>query len=300
LPLFVLNGENLIINLPEYFSRSSRTNIHCKQFFKFYSIETAHHQCTTIVVVFPCEPYTRGVVIFYLYLTLLIRTKPFRKYATKQNMNKLFGKPEQPTMRQTIRDNKRELDKEGRGMDRERQNLQMQEKKIQADIKQALKRGDEQTARMLAKQIVGLRKQQTRLMGMKGNMQSLGHKQTAMGATVTMTNAMKTSANVMGKMNKQMDAQEVMKVMGEFSKQNEMMGMKEEMMDDTIDSIFDDDADEADEAVDQIYDELGLQFGNEMSSVGGKSKLPSAKQRNMEAEDDEDTDDLLRRLGALK
>ncbi len=215
-------------------------------------------------------------------------------------MNKLFGKPEQPTMRQTIRDNKRELDKEGRGMDRERQNLQMQEKKIQADIKQALKRGDEQTARMLAKQIVGLRKQQTRLMGMKGNMQSLGHKQTAMGATVTMTNAMKTSANVMGKMNKQMDAQEVMKVMGEFSKQNEMMGMKEEMMDDTIDSIFDDDADEADEAVDQIYDELGLQFGNEMSSVGGKSKLPSAKQRNMEAEDDEDTDDLLRRLGALK
>jgi division protein CdvB (Snf7/Vps24/ESCRT-III family) len=82
----------------------------------------------------------------------------------------------------------------------------------------------------------------------------------------------------MGKMNKQMDAQEVMKVMGEFSKQNEMMGMKEEMMDDTIDSIFDDDADEADEAVDQIYDELGLQFGNKMSSVGGKSKLPSANE----------------------
>jgi division protein CdvB (Snf7/Vps24/ESCRT-III family) len=172
-------------------------------------------------------------------------------------MDLFFGKKEKP-MRQVIRENKRDLDKEGRGMDRERQNLQMQEKKIQAEIKQAIKRGDEGTARLLAKQIVGIRKQEQRLLGMKGNMQAMGHKQTAMGATVTMTNAMKTSANVMGKMNKQLDNAEVMKVMQEFSKQNEMMGMKEEMMDDTIDSIFDDDADEADEAVDQIYDELGL------------------------------------------
>src|SRR5688572_7301731 len=132
-------------------------------------------------------------------------------------MDKLFGK-EKPTMKQTIRENKRDLEREGRGMDRERQNLQMQEKKVQAEIKQALKRGDETTARMLAKQVVNIRKQEQRLMGMKGHTQSMSHKQTAMGATVTMTNAMKTSANVMGKMNKQMDNAEVMKIMSEFSK----------------------------------------------------------------------------------
>ncbi|KAL0476625.1 charged multivesicular body protein [Acrasis kona] len=214
-------------------------------------------------------------------------------------MNWFGTKQEQPTMRQTIRQNKRDLDKEGRNMDRERQTLQMQEKQIQAEIKQALKKGDQTTAKMLAKQIVNIRKQEQRLLGMKGTMQSMGHKQSAMGATHAMTSAMKNSANVMAKVNQQMDNQEIMKITQEFSKQNEMMGMKEEMVDDAIDGIFEDDEDEVDDAVEQIYDELGLELGGNLGGIKTGSKLPAGRRAQVE-EDDDEADDLLRRLGALK
>ena len=41
-------------------------------------------------------------------------------------------------------------------------------------------------------------------------------------------------------MNKSMNLQEMQKIMMEFEKQNEMMGMKEDAMNDAIDDVMDD------------------------------------------------------------
>ena len=58
---------------------------------------------------------------------------------------------------------------------------------------------------------------------------------------------MKGVVKVMGKMNQKMNIPQIQSIMAEFEKQNEMMGMKEEMMSDAMDDAFADDEDEEEE-----------------------------------------------------
>ena len=69
-------------------------------------------------------------------------------------------------------------------------------------------------------------------------------------------------------MNKTMKLPEIQKIMMEFEKQSEIMDMKEEMMDDAIDSALGDDSDEieSDKIVTQVLDELGIELTGELAS----------------------------------
>lgn len=61
---------------------------------------------------------------------------------------------------------------------REREHLKRQEQQIQAEIKAALKRGDEVTARILAKQVIANRNQQQKLLKMSGTMTGMQYRTT--------------------------------------------------------------------------------------------------------------------------
>ena len=65
-----------------------------------------------------------------------------------------------------------------------------------------------------------------------------------------------------------MNLPEIQKIMMEFEKQSEIMDMKEEMMDDAIDSALGDDDDEieGDKIVGQVLDELGIELTGELAS----------------------------------
>ena len=216
-------------------------------------------------------------------------------------MDKIFGK--QKTVKEHVRENKRELTRSTRDMDREILNLQRQEKLIQADIKKALKRNDERTARTLAKQIVQIRKQQERMMATKGNMTALGHKQSTMGANQAMVGAIGKSANIMGKMNAQMDMKQMSSTMAEFQKQNQMASMSEEMMDDVIDGMFDDDdmESETDQAMNEILDSIGIDLGNQLGGIQtSQNKLSSSSMQSrmkaLENDDDQELESMLAKL----
>merc|ERR1719364_548791 len=66
------------------------------------------------------------------------------------------------------------------------------------------------------------------------------------------------------------DEDEEDKVLGEFEKQNEMMGMKEEMMADAMDDAFADDEDEDEEenVLGSVLQELGVDLANKMADAG--------------------------------
>lgn len=66
-----------------------------------------------------------------------------------------------------------------------------------------------------------------------------------------------------------MNLPEIQKIMMEFEKQSEIMDMKEEMMDDAIDSALgdDDDEDESDKVVKEVLDELGIELTGELASM---------------------------------
>merc|ERR1712157_187400 len=93
-------------------------------------------------------------------------------------------------------------------------------------------------------------------------------------------------SSAMSSANATMDAKELQKTMNEFTKQNELLNIREEMMDDALADAFDNDEieEEAEQVTNQVLEELGIELGDKMN-VAPSSKLPSNVD-NVEQEDD--------------
>lgn len=205
-------------------------------------------------------------------------------------MDKLFGKPK--TMKEQLRDNDRALRKTERDLQRDRNALERQEKQLEMEIKQAAKRGDKQTATILAKQLVNLRKQKTRSHAASSKITSVGMQAKGMASQVKMAEAMKDTTKVMGDMNKMMKPQDVMKNMQAFERESAKLEMSEEMMNDTLDDILNEsgDEEEQDAIVNQVLDEIGIEISGKMAgapqaakgAVGGKEKAPGLSDEDIE------------------
>ena len=96
----------------------------------------------------------------------------------------------------------------------------------------------------MAKDLVRTRNAGKKFMLMKANIQAVSLKITTLKSNHAMAQAMKGVTKAMATMNKKMNLPEIQKIMMEFEKQSEMMDMKEEMMDDAIDSALGDDDEE--------------------------------------------------------
>jgi len=182
-------------------------------------------------------------------------------------MDKLFGRPK--TVKEQLRENDRALKKTERELARDRGALERQEKQLEADIKKAAKRGDRQTATVLAKQLVNLRKQMTRSHAASSKIMGVGMQSKGMASQVKMADAMKSTTKVMTNMNQIMKPQDVMKNMQEFEKQSTKLEMSEEMMNDTLDDILNEsgDEEEQDAIVNQVLDEIGIEVSGKMAGA---------------------------------
>ncbi|RHY57677.1 hypothetical protein DYB38_006243 [Aphanomyces astaci] len=162
-----------------------------------------------------------------------------------------FGKPEK-TPREQAKEAKRGISQSQRELEREKMALERQEKLLIADIKRAAKEGNNGGTKILAKQLIQLRQQKDKMTMMKSNLGSIGLQTTTMAAT-----------------NKQMDMNRFQQVIMDFEKQSEMMGMREEMLDDTLIDAFDDEEVEAegDAVVDQVLTEIGLDLASLMADA---------------------------------
>lgn len=204
-------------------------------------------------------------------------------------MDKLFGpkEPQKPNMKQHVRQGKRD-------MNRERQQLQKQEKEIQAEIKKCLKRGDRSSASVLAKQLISVRNATSRTYKMDGQLTSMQHRATTAEVSNKMMGTMAKTGKIMGQMNKQNDAAKMQRTLQEFQKQSMQMDMSSEMLDDIMDDAMGDDPEEVDEAVSSVMDELNLNLGAELSGIKtGSSNLNASR----EAEpNDSELDDIVNQV----
>eukprot|EP00002_Diphylleia_rotans_P022349 TRINITY_DN4377_c0_g1_i1.p1 TRINITY_DN4377_c0_g1~~TRINITY_DN4377_c0_g1_i1.p1 ORF type:complete len:216 (+),score=65.60 TRINITY_DN4377_c0_g1_i1:84-731(+) len=213
-------------------------------------------------------------------------------------MSFLFGK--QKTPQEMLREYKRMIDKSIRELDRERTQLQNQEKKIIAEMKKTAKQGQMGACKIMAKDLVRTRKYVDKFYKMRTQMQAVGLRLQTMKSTASMTDAMKGMTRAMIMMNRQINLPAMQQIMMEFEKQSELMDMKEEMMGDAIDDAMDDGTEEAEseDIVNQIFDEIGI------SQMGGLSKVPDRDpnaSKSAAAPQEEDADaDLQARLDALR
>merc|ERR1712002_1112695 len=181
------------------------------------------------------------------------------------------------TMKEQVRDNDKALRKTERELARDRNALERQEKQLELDIKAAAKRGDKQTASILAKQLVNLRKQKTRSHAASSKITAVGMQAKGMASQVKMAEAMKDTTKVMGNMNKMMKPQDVMRNMQAFERESAKLEMSEEMMNDTLDDILNEsgDEEEQDAIVNQVLAKSALRFPGKWRALLKRRREPS-------------------------
>lgn len=189
----------------------------------------------------------------------------------------LFGRKKTPE--EMLRQNQRALNKAMRDLDRERQKMEQQEKKVIADIKKMAKQGQMDAVKIMAKDLVRTRRYVKKFISLRANIQAVSLKIQTLKANNTMAQAMKGVTKAMATMNKQLKLPQIQKIMMEFEKQSEIMDMKEEMMSDAIDDALGDEEDEeeSEAVVAQVLDELGLQMADELSGLPGTGQSLAAK-----------------------
>lgn len=208
----------------------------------------------------------------------------------------IFSK--KPTAKEALRESKREMASATRGVEREITGLQLEEKKLVAEIKRTAKTGNEAATKTLARQLVRLRQQIAKLQGSRAQMRGIATHSQALSAQSSVAVGMEGATKAMSAMNKQMSPAKQAKVMQEFQKQSGQMDMTTEMMSDAIDDVLDDDdvKDESEELTNQVLDEIGIDVASQLSAAP-KGKIAG---KNTEDGSSLGTDDLEKRLAALR
>lgn len=185
-------------------------------------------------------------------------------------MSFLFGKRKTPA--ELLRENKRMLDRSIREIERERQGLQAQEKKLITEIKKTAKEGQMGAVKVMAKDLIRTRHQITKFYQLKSQLQGVSLRVQTLKSTQAMGDAMKGVTKAMAQMNRQLNLPGLQRIMQEFERQNERMEMVSEVMGDAIDDSLegDEEEEETEELVSQVLDEIGIDINQELV------KAPSA------------------------
>ena len=137
------------------------------------------------------------------------------------------------------------------------------------DIKKEAKAGRNDSAKIMAKDLVRTRGYIKKMYKMSSNMSAISLRLQTMSSSAQMAKCMGGVTKAMRRMNGKMNMPQMSKIMMEFEKQNEMMGMKEEMMGDAMDDAFDDedDEDEQDAVLGSVLAELGVETMSKMDAT---------------------------------
>ncbi|KAL9685598.1 hypothetical protein QQ045_023049 [Rhodiola kirilowii] len=203
-----------------------------------------------------------------------------------------------PTAKAALRQSKKELSTATRGIEREIGALQLEEKKLIAEIKKSAKTGNEAATKILARQLIRLRKQITNLQGSRAQIRGIATHTQTVAAQSSVSVGIKGAAKAMSTMNKQMSPAKQAMVIREFQKQSAQLDMTTEMMSDAIDDVIDDDEaeDETEELTNQVLDEIGVDIASQMLAAP-KGKIAAKKTEDAESSG---MDELEKRLAALR
>ncbi|XP_049384621.1 vacuolar protein sorting-associated protein 2 homolog 2 [Solanum stenotomum] len=219
-----------------------------------------------------------------------------------EKLNSIFKKKTSP--KEALRSSKREMAVATRGIEREISSLQMEEKKLVAEIKQTAKTGNEAATKILARQLVRLRQQIVNLQGSRAQIRGVATHTQALYASTSMSTGMKGATKAMSAMNKQMAPAKQVKVIREFQKQSSQLDMTIEMMSESIDETLDKDEaeEETEELTNQVLDEIGVDIASQLSSAP-KGRIASKKVENVAPPSSDtaaDVEELEKRLASLR
>ncbi|XP_010529342.1 PREDICTED: vacuolar protein sorting-associated protein 2 homolog 2 isoform X2 [Tarenaya hassleriana] len=215
----------------------------------------------------------------------------------------IFRKKTSP--KDALRTSKREMSVATRGIEREISSLQMEEKRLVAEIKKTAKTGNEAATKILARQLVRLRQQITNLQGSRAQVRGVATHTQALYASTSISSGMKGATKAMVAMNKQMAPIKQAKVIKEFQKQSAQLDMTIEMMSEAIDETLDKDEaeEETEELTNQVLDEIGVRVASQLTSapkgrITPKTAAPTSANNN--SSESTEIEELERKLASLR
>ncbi|GMT14106.1 hypothetical protein PFISCL1PPCAC_5403, partial [Pristionchus fissidentatus] len=203
----------------------------------------------------------------------------------------LFGKTKDPKER--VRELQRKMRREMTSLDRQIHAIEREENKVKAQIKDAAKKNDRDVCVILAKSVVQSRTAVRKMHVSKAQINSVVMGMQEQLAAMRMAGSIKSSTQVMRSMQSLVKAPEIMKTMREMGAEMTKLGIIEEMVEDTFESMEPEDLEEkAAEEVEKVLDEI---------LKGELSKAPRApiKNPNAHAESNSDYEEMQARLASL-
>jgi len=197
----------------------------------------------------------------------------------------------QPTVEETVKDTKRTVSKAQRELGRDSMALDREEKQIMVRIKDAQRRGNEGEMKILAKQVVQIRKNKEKLMGASSKLGTVKAQASMMKANNAVATAMTDTSKAMQKINKTMNPEAMQAKMLDFQRMTAQMNINEEMLDDALGDAFDSNMEEeSDEIVRKVLDEIGV------DTVKVLGAAPTHQTAKADAEEDAETDRIMKEL----
>jgi len=185
------------------------------------------------------------------------------------------------TPAEQLRQSKRQINRGIREIDRERVKIQSQEKKIIAEIKKLAKQGQLPSAKVLAKDLVRMRNQVTKMYAMRSQLQSVEMQLQTMKSTAVLGTSLEGVTRAMVAMNKTINLPALNATMREFLQENQRMDLTQEMMGDAMDMVGDDVTSESDDVVNQVLSEIGVEVTSEVDV--GAARLPHQEESKEES-----------------
>ncbi|TPP58480.1 Charged multivesicular body protein 3 [Fasciola gigantica] len=183
--------------------------------------------------------------------------------------------------------------------------LQLQNKRVAADIKKRAKGGRIDEAKILARELVNSRKAVSRLCATGAHLDCLISELNCQATANKLASATKSSTSVIKSVSALMKVPEMQKTMQDLSKEMMKMGIIGEMIDDTLDITLGD-PDDADEAVSAEIDKILSEItASEIAKVPDavEDTLPagiSLPTREDSVEEDGEINQMQARLAALR
>jgi len=212
----------------------------------------------------------------------------------------LFGKDAKKDPREQVREWQRKLRQESRSIDRQIANITREEQKAVKQVKEAAKKNDPATCRILAKEIVRTRRCVNKMHVSKAQINSVVMSMQHQAATIRMAGSLQQSTQVMQSMQQLVKVPEVAAAMRELSKEMMKAGIIEEMMEDTLDNMEPEEfEEEVQTEVDRVLDEILKGKLVEAPSVPAGS-ISVAPEQVAEEPATEDWSEMHQRLEALR
>ncbi len=192
------------------------------------------------------------------------------------------------SVKEQIRDEKRSVERSMRQIEREMKKLDRDEKKIMAEMKKMGQKGQVQAAKQMAKEVVRIRTQTTKMNQFCGHLKAITLKLSSVSTLNEMSDAMANATKAMCLVTNKLDGTKLSNLHREMAMADGKLEMKQEMLNSVLEDIGEemDDPIESEKVYQDVLREVGLEVKNAIPEVNSNKKEAVPKEVEKDSLDD--------------